>query len=93
MIEEKYNGYDTNIVCDYKSYPDLNSGRCYNCDNAQFKSSVKSFTFIRKCCKIGMKKSIEPFKDSKDIHMDVLINFYCIDSIYFLIFFYYQVFF
>ncbi|YCI78705.1 hypothetical protein M1D47_09020 [Bacillus sp. R1-10] len=42
MTEEKYNGYDTSIVYDYKDQPDIKSGRCDNCDKAQFKSSVKS---------------------------------------------------
>jgi len=58
MNEENYNGYDTSIVYDYKEYPDTSSGKCDNCDNAQFKSSVKNFVFIRECRKCGMKKSI-----------------------------------
>jgi hypothetical protein len=58
MSEEKYNGYDTIIVYNYQDYPDVNSGRCDNCDNAQFKSSVKNYVFIRECRKCGMKKSI-----------------------------------
>ncbi|UPO88324.1 hypothetical protein [Niallia sp. Man26] len=58
MSEDKYNGYDTTIVYDYKEYPDVNSGRCDNCGNAQFKSSVKNFIYIRECRKCGMKKSI-----------------------------------
>ena len=58
MSEEKYNGYDTTIVYDYKEYPDVNSGRCDNCGNAQFKSSVKNFIYIRECLKCGIKKSI-----------------------------------
>lgn len=58
MSEEQYNGYDTTIVYDYKEYPDVNSGRCDNCGNAQFKSSVKDLIYIRECRKCGMKKSI-----------------------------------
>lgn len=58
MSEDKYNGYDTSIVYDYKEYPDVNSGRCDNCGNAQFKSSVKNFIYVRECRKCGMKKSI-----------------------------------
>lgn len=58
MSEEKYNGYDTTIIYNYQEYPDVNSGRCDNCDNAQFKSSVKDYVFIRECRKCGMKKSI-----------------------------------
>ena len=58
MSEEKFNGYDTTIIYDYKEHPDKKSGRCDNCDNAQFKSSVKNLIFIRECQKCGMKKSI-----------------------------------
>jgi hypothetical protein len=58
LSEEQYNGYDTTIVYDYKEYPDVNSGRCDNCGNAQFKSSVKNYIYIRECRKCGMKKSI-----------------------------------
>ncbi|MCE4052012.1 hypothetical protein [Bacillus sp. Au-Bac7] len=58
MSEENYNGYDTTIVYNYQDYPDVNSGRCDNCENAQFKSSVKNYVFIRECRKCGMKKSI-----------------------------------
>ncbi|MFS0603225.1 hypothetical protein [Peribacillus frigoritolerans] len=58
MTEEKYNGYDPSIVYDYKDHPDIKSGRCDNCDKAQFKSSVKDFVYIRECRNCGMKKSI-----------------------------------
>ncbi|MBT2614138.1 MULTISPECIES: hypothetical protein [unclassified Bacillus (in: firmicutes)] len=58
MTEEKYNGYDTSIVYDYKGQPDIKSGRCDNCDKAQFKSSVKDYIYIRECRNCGMKKSI-----------------------------------
>ncbi|MGG3480595.1 hypothetical protein ABES21_24270 [Peribacillus frigoritolerans] len=58
MTEEKYNGYDTSIVYDYKDQPDIKSGRCDNCDKAQFKSSVKNYVYIRECRNCGMKKSI-----------------------------------
>ncbi|ULM98799.1 hypothetical protein L8956_08975 [Peribacillus frigoritolerans] len=58
MTEEKYNGYDTSIVYDYKDHPDIKSGQCDNCDKAQFKSSVKDFIYIRECRNCGMKKSI-----------------------------------
>jgi hypothetical protein len=53
-----YKGFDTSIVYDYSEYPDLNSGRCDNCGNTLFKSSVKDFIFLRECRKCGMKKSI-----------------------------------
>ncbi|RFU66451.1 hypothetical protein D0469_17640 [Peribacillus saganii] len=60
MAEEtkEYNGYDTTILYDYNEYPDIKSGRCDNCDNAQFKSSVKNFIYVRECRNCGMKKSI-----------------------------------
>mgnify|MGYP003410036656 CR=1 FL=1 len=54
----EYNGYDTSIVYDYKTQPDIKFGRCDNCGNAQFKSSVKDYIYIRECRKCGMKKSI-----------------------------------
>ena len=56
--EKEYKGIDTSIVYDYKDYPDEVSGRCDNCGNAQFESSVKNFTFLRKCRECGMTKSI-----------------------------------
>lgn len=37
-----------------KSY----SGRCDNCGNTAFKSSVKNFIFLRECRQCGMKKII-----------------------------------
>jgi hypothetical protein len=49
---------DLNVVYDYKEYPDKVSGRCDNCDNALFKSSVKNGIFLRECRNCGMKKSI-----------------------------------
>jgi hypothetical protein len=59
-VEEtkEYKGYDTGIVYDYKEYPDVISGRCDNCGNTHFKSSVHDYVFLRKCRKCGMKKSI-----------------------------------
>lgn len=50
--------YDLDKVYDYKELPDKISGRCDNCGNALFKSSVKNFVFLRECNKCGMKKSI-----------------------------------
>ncbi|MED0670423.1 hypothetical protein P4S95_09350 [Aneurinibacillus aneurinilyticus] len=50
--------YDLNIVYDYKEHPDIISGRCDNCGNAHFKSSVKDTIFLRECRKCDMKKSI-----------------------------------
>jgi len=49
---------DLTKIYDYKEFPDKKAGRCDNCDNAQFISSVKNFVFIRECRKCGMKKSI-----------------------------------
>jgi hypothetical protein len=51
-------GYDTSIVYDFKKYPDAVSGRCDNCGNAHFKSSVGNGVFLRECRKCGMTKSI-----------------------------------
>lgn len=34
------------------------SGRCDNCGNSVFKSSVKDFIYLRECRKCGMKKII-----------------------------------
>ncbi|MFD0768856.1 hypothetical protein ACFQZ1_08010 [Bacillus sp. CGMCC 1.60114] len=50
--------YDLNKIYDHKEFPDKISGRCDNCDNTLFKSSVKNFIFIRECRQCGMKKSI-----------------------------------
>jgi hypothetical protein len=54
----EFKDIDTSIVYDYKDFPDVKSGRCDNCDNTLFKSSVKDFIFLRECRKCGMKKSI-----------------------------------
>ncbi|OAS84945.1 MULTISPECIES: hypothetical protein [Metabacillus] len=51
-------GIDTTVVYDFKQYPDEISGRCDNCGNTLFKSSVKDFIFLRECSECGMKKSI-----------------------------------
>ncbi|GLY11398.1 hypothetical protein [Pseudobacillus badius] len=56
-MEEKKE-YDLTIVYDYNEYPDIVAGRCDNCGNAQFKSSVKGGKFLRECRKCGMKKII-----------------------------------
>ncbi|MFF2855581.1 hypothetical protein [Peribacillus sp. NPDC058002] len=58
MTEENYNVYNTSIVYDYKDHPNIKSGRCDNCGNAQFKISVKGFIYIRECRNCGMNKSI-----------------------------------
>jgi len=56
-VEEKKE-YDLTIVYDYKEHPDIISGRCDNCNNAQFKSSMKDGVFLRECRQCGMKKII-----------------------------------
>ncbi|KLV23072.1 hypothetical protein [Niallia circulans] len=56
--ENNYKGYDTSIIYDYREYPDVQAGICDNCGNAQFKSSVKNYVFLRECRKCGMKKTI-----------------------------------
>lgn len=55
---DKLKDIDTSIIYDYKEYPDVEAGKCDNCGQAKFKSSVKDFIFIRECRNCGMKKSI-----------------------------------
>ncbi|MEI4713491.1 hypothetical protein WAG12_26340 [Bacillus cereus] len=50
--------YDLNKIYSYTEHPDKISGRCDNCGNTAFKSSVKNFIYLRECRKCGMKKSI-----------------------------------
>jgi hypothetical protein len=52
------NGYDTTIIYDYNEQPDIKAGRCDNCGQSHFKSTVQNLVFIRECIKCGMKKSI-----------------------------------
>lgn len=55
---EKYGTYDCSILYEYKDFPDVIAGRCDNCGNAKFKSSIKDYVFLRECVNCGMKKSI-----------------------------------
>ncbi|MEI2316482.1 hypothetical protein CN324_21555 [Bacillus anthracis] len=50
--------YDLSKVYTYTEHPDKISGRCDNCGNTAFKSSVKNFIYLRECRQCGMKKSI-----------------------------------
>lgn len=50
--------YDLSKIYSYTEHPDKISGRCDNCGNSAFKSSVKNFIYLRECRKCGMKKSI-----------------------------------
>ncbi|MDZ4607583.1 hypothetical protein ORM91_11890 [Bacillus cereus] len=50
--------YDLSKTYTYTEHPDKISGRCDNCDNSLFKSSVKDFIYLRECRKCGMKKII-----------------------------------
>ena len=52
------NEYDVTIVYDYEEHPDIKAGRCDNCGDSHFKSTVKNLVFIRECTNCGMKKSI-----------------------------------
>lgn len=52
------NEYDTTIIYDYQEHPDVNAGRCDNCGQSHFKSTVKDLVFMRECRHCGMKKSI-----------------------------------
>ncbi|PFD28976.1 hypothetical protein CN285_29440 [Bacillus cereus] len=54
-MEQKY---DLSKIYEYKGFSDNISGRYDNCGNGLFKSSVKDFVFLRKCCQCGMKKII-----------------------------------
>jgi hypothetical protein len=58
MSNQNESQYDLNILYDFKEYPDIQSGKCDNCGNSSFKSSVGNGQFIRECQKCGMKKSI-----------------------------------
>jgi hypothetical protein len=58
MEKDKTENYDLDKIYDYNEHPDKVSGRCDNCGNALFKSSVHNFVFIRECRKCGMKKKI-----------------------------------
>lgn len=51
---------DLDKIYDIREYPDKNSGRCDNCDTAQFKSTISKGEFIRKCAKCGMKRGFNP---------------------------------
>ncbi|WP_456535510.1 hypothetical protein [Bacillus mycoides] len=48
--------YNLSKIYTYKEFLDKISGRCDNCDNTSFKSSVKDFIFLRECRQYGMKK-------------------------------------
>lgn len=50
--------YDLSKIYKYTEHPDIISGRCDNCGNTAFKSSVKDFIYLRECRQCGMKKSI-----------------------------------
>ncbi|MEM1505916.1 hypothetical protein RG959_21190 [Domibacillus sp. 8LH] len=49
---------DLSIIYNIREVPDKVSGRCDNCNNAQFKSSIKNLIFLRECRNCGMKKII-----------------------------------
>ena len=49
---------DLSITYNIREVPDKVSGRCDNCDNAQFKSSIKNRVFLRECRHCGMKKIV-----------------------------------
>ncbi|KXY32646.1 hypothetical protein AT267_02160 [Bacillus cereus] len=50
--------YDLSKIYTYTELPDKISGRCDNCGNTAFKSSVKNFIYLRECRKCGMKKRV-----------------------------------
>jgi hypothetical protein len=57
-MENEKTEYDLEKIYDYEEYPDKISGRCDNCGNALFKSSVYNYVFVRECRQCGMKKRI-----------------------------------
>jgi len=57
-MENEKTEYDLEKIYDYEEYPDKVSGRCDNCGNALFKSSVHNYAFVRECRQCGMKKRI-----------------------------------
>ncbi|MGG3798972.1 hypothetical protein [Metabacillus fastidiosus] len=50
--------YDLDKVYLFTEFPDKISGRCDNCNNAHFESSIKEGALLRKCRNCGMKKII-----------------------------------
>ena len=58
LVQSNEQEYDLTKIYNYKEFPDKVSGRCDNCGNTLFKSSVKDFVFLRECRQCGMKKSI-----------------------------------
>ncbi|WP_165932546.1 hypothetical protein [Bacillus sp. CBEL-1] len=58
MEEKQQQEIDLTKVYDCAEYPDKQSGRCDNCNSADFKNSVKGGVFLRECRQCGMKKSI-----------------------------------
>ncbi|MCU5369312.1 hypothetical protein OCE53_23915 [Bacillus paranthracis] len=57
QLEQKY---DLSKIYTYTEHPDKISGRCDNCGNTAFKSSVKDFIFLRECRQCGRRKSYSP---------------------------------
>jgi hypothetical protein len=57
-MEKEKPEYDLEKIYDYNEMPDKVSGRCDNCGNALFKSSVNNYVFLRECRQCGMKKRI-----------------------------------
>ncbi|MBT2759039.1 hypothetical protein J7E71_24515 [Mesobacillus foraminis] len=57
-MENEKPEYDLEKVYDYNEFPDKISGRCDNCGNALFNSSVKDYVYLRECRQCGMKKRI-----------------------------------
>ncbi|WP_090635892.1 hypothetical protein [Neobacillus massiliamazoniensis] len=57
-MTENQNKFDLTKIYDFKELPDKESGRCDNCGQAHFKSTVGNGKFIRECSHCGMKKSI-----------------------------------
>ncbi len=57
-MTHNYENLDLSKTYDYNELPDKKAGRCDNCNNSHFKSTVSEGKFLRECSKCGMKKQI-----------------------------------
>lgn len=53
-----YKHIDLSKIFNYTDFPDKHAGRCDNCNQSHFKSTVKEGKFVRECRNCGMKKQI-----------------------------------
>lgn len=50
--------YDLNVIYNLSDHPDINGGRCDNCNHGGFSSYIQESMLIRKCKNCGMKKIV-----------------------------------